>query len=1090
MLLYDGIEKQFREYQSLFDEIFIDPPKVKSDIQKFGDVLDEIKEICNLLKRMMQFHKDNFKASRSKLQLISFRLVYPLKTLPTGKQVEKYIKKIFNLKSKLFGIILKRKELEKVNHDFLNNFPSWNVQHPHKRIRRLEMEHRFYRIFLDSRKELEKYANIDKRYFFWTNLENIIEHLNDFDFDTALENIRNVLPNFIQKLEAIKATSYFEELTDNYALQSIDSFKNLSIINCYINLLKDIIGTHKMLQNRGVDVSRKNLIDVGLLLDANERTNLKKTAEEIEDVVAFYVAKKDLLGKIGDLEYNFPSTIAKIKIDASNPNTLVHNELCILKDRDIQELCNYLGEYYSIKEKFESLKISHYGRERSDLENKLVLKMTHILDSAVVNFRNENLNDQQQIRDLIRKKKRIPKELLRKLVEAFPCLIVNIRDLGEYLPLEPEVFDIVIIDEASQVSIAQSFPAILRGKKVIVFGDKKQYSNVKSHNASKEINNFLFSQVRETYNSYISNYHEDKRQVLSDIIDMFDIKRSILDFLKRIANYSCSLRKHFRGYREIIGYSNKQFYNNYLQVMKIRSRPLDTVLHFHILSDVDKIDVYQNTNSYECDYIISKLEELKEKGIEQSVGIITPFTNQQRYIYGKILSHEDSDYFLEKMNLKVMTFDTCQGDEKDIIFYSFVERNDESILRYIFPKDLKKLDDEEEGTIKAQRLNVGFSRAREEMHFVLSKDTDEILGEIGRALRFYESELKETEALPESSECQSEMEKLVLSYITQTNFYEKHKENLEIHAQFEIGKYLKQLYDIDIPKYRTDFLLVFRDDGGKVYNIIIEYDGFEFHFKDQDSIGIENYGEFYIAQDIERQKTLESYGYDFIRLNRFIMGNDPIGFLDKRLSEISKKKLNKDHFIEKVLTDAERIKNKEIKQCPKCGIYRDIKDFRNRELVSGFSRYCKNCRDKKDRLTTTDDRRIYEATFWQLDDKLPKKKCTKCGKVKNTKEFRFRKTRNYYESICKECEKEEKRKYKKQKYSVKEPSRNIISKRQLLEEAINNNKKLHMVYKNIQGKTSSRDIKPLYIDGGYLRAYCYLRGEERTFLIDRITQLD
>ena len=41
------------------------------------------------------------------------------------------------------------------------------------------------------------------------------------------------------------------------------------------------------------------------------------------------------------------------------------------------------------------------------------------------------------------------------------------------------MFDLVIIDEASQVSVAQAFPALIRAKKVLILGDKKQFSNIK-----------------------------------------------------------------------------------------------------------------------------------------------------------------------------------------------------------------------------------------------------------------------------------------------------------------------------------------------------------------------------------------------------------------------------------------------------------------------------------------------------------------------------------------------------------------------------------------------------------------------------------
>ena len=46
---------------------------------------------------------------------------------------------------------------------------------------------------------------------------------------------------------------------------------------------------------------------------------------------------------------------------------------------------------------------------------------------------------------------------------------------------------------------------------------------------------------------------------------------------------------------------------------------------------------------------------------------------------------------------------------------------------------------EEGGIIKAQRLNVGFSRAKECMHFILSKPLSEYNGSIGEALRHYEN---------------------------------------------------------------------------------------------------------------------------------------------------------------------------------------------------------------------------------------------------------------------------------------------------------------------------------------------------------------
>ena len=51
-------------------------------------------------------------------------------------------------------------------------------------------------------------------------------------------------------------------------------------------------------------------------------------------------------------------------------------------------------------------------------------------------------------------------------------MIAGLRDYAEFIPLERETFDLVIIDEASQVSITQALPAIIRAKKVLVLRDR------------------------------------------------------------------------------------------------------------------------------------------------------------------------------------------------------------------------------------------------------------------------------------------------------------------------------------------------------------------------------------------------------------------------------------------------------------------------------------------------------------------------------------------------------------------------------------------------------------------------------------------
>ncbi len=96
---------------------------------------------------------------------------------------------------------------------------------------------------------------------------------------------------------------------------------------------------------------------------------------------------------------------------------------------------------------------------------------------------------------------------------------------------------------------------------------------------------------------------------------------------------------------------------------------------------------------------------------------------------------------------------------------------------------------------------------------------------------------------------------------------------------------------LQIPKYRTDFLFINRDDSSKTNTIIFEYDRFEHHFKDTGFVNENNLDRFYIEEDIERQRTIESYGYAFVRVNKFVLRDDPILFLNEQIEKHCKKKL-------------------------------------------------------------------------------------------------------------------------------------------------------------------------------------------------------
>jgi very-short-patch-repair endonuclease len=194
------------------------------------------------------------------------------------------------------------------------------------------------------------------------------------------------------------------------------------------------------------------------------------------------------------------------------------------------------------------------------------------------------------------------------------------------------------------------------------------------------------------------------------------------------------------------------------------------------------------------------------------------------------------------------------------------------------------------------------------------------------------------------------MEEKVLHYVQQTAFYQNNMDHVELQTQFPLGDYLRQLDpSYKHPAYRCDFLLTYSYDGGQV-RVIIEYDGFAEHFRNRDKVTPYNYEQFYREDDIERQLIIEGYGYKFLRINRFNLGNDPVETLSNRLFQlIQQASQQKRHnsVIDKIREDAEDLSERSSKVCTKCEKILDRQRFFDPSLkggAGGFGRICMPCK--------------------------------------------------------------------------------------------------------------------------------------------------
>jgi len=314
-------------------------------------------------------------------------------------------------------------------------------------------------------------------------------------------------------------------------------------------------------------------------------------------------------------------------------------------------------------------------------------------------------------KSLVERKKNLQNRLLetedfKPLLEAFPCWCVTTYAVSGSLPMKPGLFDVVIIDEASQCDIASCFPILFRAKKAVVVGDDKQLPHLSFLEKAKE-------------QSFMSQYGiNDKYQLMWRFRT-----NSMFDLANYYSMHPVLLDEHFRSLPPIINYSNKEFYGNRIKVMRRNDNTLKA-LEAIIVPD-GKVDFDATRNLPEIEALVKKLHEIvveDERGENNkvkpwgdkpvSIGIISPFraqVEQLKLSVSKVLS----EHMMEKHQIEIGTAHTFQGDERDIMLISWAYANNS------FPQSLVFLQ-------KPNLFNVAITRARYKTINFISKNPREL----------------------------------------------------------------------------------------------------------------------------------------------------------------------------------------------------------------------------------------------------------------------------------------------------------------------------------------------------------------------------
>ncbi|WP_152286668.1 DEAD/DEAH box helicase [Flavicella marina] len=285
--------------------------------------------------------------------------------------------------------------------------------------------------------------------------------------------------------------------------------------------------------------------------------------------------------------------------------------------------------------------------------------------------------------------------------------------LFEYLPLY-NFLDLLIIDEAGQVTPEVSIPVFSLAKKAIVVGDLKQIEPIWMIPSRIDSGNLMDQNI--TDNASDANFLHNLG-FLASSGSIMKMAQNACEFetpLITDKEKGLLLLEHRRCNDEIIGFCNELAYGGILKPMKGKAKAdqlFPSMMAYHIEGKSDR-KFSSRFNITEVNAIVSWLNQHKEAiahaydtdTVESVLGIITPFTSQKSELSRALT---EAGYNVSKM--KLGTVHALQGAERNIVLFSSVyTTTDEGTL--FFDRDNKP-----------NMLNVAVSRARDS--FILFGDT-------------------------------------------------------------------------------------------------------------------------------------------------------------------------------------------------------------------------------------------------------------------------------------------------------------------------------------------------------------------------------
>jgi len=292
------------------------------------------------------------------------------------------------------------------------------------------------------------------------------------------------------------------------------------------------------------------------------------------------------------------------------------------------------------------------------------------------------------------------------LVALKPCFMMGPLSVAQYLAPGTLTFDLVVMDEASQLKPEDAIGAVARGGQVVIVGDPKQLPPT----------NF-FERVSADGEE---DTPDDVRGVVEDGESILDVASTLFQPVRR-------LRWHYRSrHHSLIAFSNEEFYDGNLIIFPSAYHQDDSLgVKHHFVRD----GVFDNgRNPPEAAIVVEAALQHMREHPDESLGIVTLNFGQMELVDElldrKLLEDPAAIAFQERMSggqekLFIKNLENVQGDERDVIFISTTYGPDTRGNQYQRFGPIN-------GPTGHRRLNVLFTRAKKRTVVFSSLDPDRI----------------------------------------------------------------------------------------------------------------------------------------------------------------------------------------------------------------------------------------------------------------------------------------------------------------------------------------------------------------------------